>query len=168
MQHTFFFRRENTNRFGKPRTWTDDLLWHQACHTIDSIYWFFDEPDMEGWGQAGPDHPELGIPMDLTIGMRSQSGCLVTVAMSFNNHGPISGSYRFIGEENTYLEQGGGLTDWKGNEIPLEGGDSCVVQDREFFDAIEAGRKPLTSCQSCLPTMALLDRIQQSIDASRM
>ena len=28
VQHTYFFRRENTNMFGKPRSWTDELLWH--------------------------------------------------------------------------------------------------------------------------------------------
>ena len=35
VQQTYFFRRTNENRFGKPRTWTDDLLWHQLCHAID-------------------------------------------------------------------------------------------------------------------------------------
>ena len=32
---TFFFRRENKNALGKARTWTDHLLWHHACHTVD-------------------------------------------------------------------------------------------------------------------------------------
>ena len=79
----YFFRRRNVNRFGKPRTWPDDLLWHQACHMIDFIYWLFDEPDMQVWGQAGPNHPELDIPMDISIGMRSRQGCVVTAGMSF-------------------------------------------------------------------------------------
>ena len=32
---TYFFRRTNTNALGKPRSWTDNLLWHHACHTVD-------------------------------------------------------------------------------------------------------------------------------------
>ena len=32
---TYFFRRENINALGQPRSWTDHLLWHHACHTVD-------------------------------------------------------------------------------------------------------------------------------------
>lgn len=32
---TLYFRRENRNAMGKPRTWTDHLLWHHSCHTVD-------------------------------------------------------------------------------------------------------------------------------------
>ena len=32
------------------------------------------------------------------------------------------------------------------------------------WPAIAEGRQPLTSCRACLPTMEILDRIQQSID----
>ena len=58
---------------------------------------------------------------------------------------------------------GGTLQDWQGNPVALPAADSCVEQDREFFDAIARGRQPLTRCAACLPTMGLLDRIQNSI-----
>lgn len=32
VQQTYFLRRKNENRFGTPRSWTDDLLWHQVAH----------------------------------------------------------------------------------------------------------------------------------------
>ena len=161
---TYFLRRENINAFGNPRTWTDDLLWHQACHAIDFIYWLFGEVEMEIWGQTGPLHRDLEIPMDMTIGMRSRAGCLVSAALSFNNHGPIQANYRLIGEENTYLLAGGRLSDWEGNEIPTTGEGAHLRQDREFFEAISNGRAPLTNCRACLPVMELIDRIQQSMD----
>ena len=104
--------------------------------------------------------------MDLTIGMRSRSGCLVSAVLSFNNHGPISTSYRFIGEETTMLIEGGRLSDHQGNTVPLEGA-GWEIQDREFLDSIREGRKPFTSCRACLPTMRLLDRIQKSIDTRK-
>lgn len=166
VQQTYFMRRENTNMFGKPRSWTDELLWHQACHMVDFIYWLFDEPEIEAWAQAGPDHPTLGIPMDITIGMRSKTGCVVTSAQSFNNQGPISSSYRFIGDEATLFVEKGKLLDWERNTIPTSGG-GIEVQDQEFLDAIREGRKPKTSCATCLPTMGILDRLQKSMDEKR-
>ena len=51
VQQTYFMRRKNENRFGTPRSWTDDLLWHQLCHAIDMCYWLIDDPLLEGWGQ---------------------------------------------------------------------------------------------------------------------
>jgi len=159
----YFFRRKYTNRFGEPRTWTDSLLWHHACHYVDTIYALFREPDMEVWGQVGPNHLELGVPMDLTIGMRSRSGCLVTGAVSFNNHGSIHYDMRFIGEETTLnaLSKDGALYDHDGNVLAQEQSvGRFEKQCREFFEAIEAGRKPLTRFEECLPVMATLDRLQ--------
>lgn len=166
VQHTYFFRRTNENRFGKPRTWTDELLWHQACHMVDMVYWILDDPEMKVWAQAGPDHEKLGIPMDITLSLRSRDGCLVTSAHSFNNHGPIQQDYRFIGEEGTLLATWDRLTDHEGNEIPVED-TGMVEQDAEFFSAIREGRKALTSCSSCLPVMEMIDRLQRSMDDHR-
>ena len=166
VQQTYFFRRVNSNMFGKPRSWTDELLWHQACHMVDFAYWLFDEPDLEAWAQAGPDHSRLGIPMDLTIALRSNTGCLLSSAQSFNNHGPITGQYRFIGEEETLLIEGGELKDHEGNPIPLEGAAGGIgAQNLEFLAAVREGRKPLTSCSGCLPVMEILDRLQKSMDS---
>ncbi|MDA0708891.1 MAG: Gfo/Idh/MocA family oxidoreductase [bacterium] len=164
IQQTFFMRRTNANMYGKPRSWTDELLWHQACHMVDFMYWLFDEPDLEAWAQAGPNHAALHIPMDITIGLRSSRGVLVTSANSFNNHGPITATYRFIGEEATYLLEKGALTDTEGNGIPLSGPSGIELQDREFIDAITLGRNAFTRCSTCLPTMAILDRLQKSMD----
>ena len=166
VSQTYFFRRENRNALGKPRTWVDNVLWHHGCHIVDYVSWLLDDPDLAVWGQSGPVHPEFGIPMDITIGMRSKDGCLVSAVLSFNNHGAISVSQRFIGEETTLTIEGGVLRDYEGNEIPVTG-NSNEMQDGEFFDAIREGRKPLTSCAACLPTMRLLDRIEKSIEENR-
>lgn len=165
VEQTYFFRRTNENRFGKPRTWVDDLLWHQACHMVDMVYWLLDDPDMKAWGQAGPEHSELHIPMDITIALKAHSGSLVSAALSFNNHGPIQSQYRFIGEQATLVSEKGKLTDHEGNEIPLPRGGGVTDQDGEFFAAIREGRKALTSCSACLPVMGIIDRVQRAIDA---
>jgi len=89
---TYFFRRTNLNMHGQPRSWVDNLLWHHGCHSVDLAQWILDEPNFEVWGQKGPDHPMLGIPMDLTVAMKSKKGPLFTMAMSLTTKGRSAAS----------------------------------------------------------------------------
>jgi len=165
---TYFFRRENTNMHGQPRSWVDNLLWHHGCHSIDLAYWLMDEPNFEVWGQRGPDHPVLGIAMDMTVGMKSRRGQLFSLAMSFNNKGPFGGFYRYIGEEETYRVYRDTLTDSDGKEVPLDSIAAFDRQDAEFTSAIREGREPESSAASCLPAMSLLDRIDKAMNKSQV
>lgn len=160
---TYFFRRTNLNMHGQPRSWVDNLLWHHGCHSVDLAYWVQNDPNLEVWGQQGPDHPELDIPMDITIAMRSKKGPLVSMALSFNNRGPFGGFYRYIGEEETYKIYRDSMTDSEGKEVPLDGISAFDRQDVEFVSAIREGREPESSAASCVPTMALLDKIEKSM-----
>ena len=160
---TYFFRRTNLNMHGQPRSWVDNLLWHHACHSVDLAQWILDEPDFDVWGQKGADHPSLGIPMDMTVAMKSKNGALFTMAMSFNNKGPFGGFYRYIGEEDTYKIYRDSMTDGEGREVPLDSMAAFDRQDVEFTSAIREGRQPESNAASCLPTMALLDRIDRSM-----
>jgi 2-hydroxy-4-carboxymuconate semialdehyde hemiacetal dehydrogenase len=160
---TYFFRRENTNMHGQARSWVDNLLWHHGCHSVDLAQWILGEPHFAVWGQKGPDHPVLGIPMDMTVGMKSTKGPLFSMAMSFNNQGPFGGFYRYIGEEETYKVYRDSMTDSEGKEVPLDATLAFDRQDVEFTSAIREGREPESSAQSCLPTMALLDGIERAM-----
>ena len=161
---TYFFRRTNLNMHGQARSWVDNLLWHHGCHSVDLAYLVLDEPNFEVWGQKGPDHPALGIPMDMTVAMRSKKGPLVSLAMSFNNRGPFGGFYRYIGEEETYKIYRDSMTDGEGKEFPLDHVIAFDRQDVEFTSAIREGRDPESSAASCLPAMALLDRIEKAME----
>jgi 2-hydroxy-4-carboxymuconate semialdehyde hemiacetal dehydrogenase len=161
---TYFFRRTNLNMHGQPRSWTDNLLWHHGCHSVDLAHWILDEPNFAVWGQKGPNHPELGIPMDMTIGMKSKKGPLFSMAMSFNNKGPFGGFYRYIGEEETYKVYRDSMTDSEGKNVPLDPALAFDRQDIEFVGAIREGREPESSAASCVPTMALLDKIDKAME----
>ena len=162
---TYFFRRTNLNMHGQARSWVDNLLWHHGCHSVDLAHWILNEPDWDVWGQKGPDHDELKIPMDLTVAMKSKKGPLFTMAMSFNNRGPFGGFYRYIGEEDTYKVYRDSMTDSEGNEVHFE--DTTAAFDRqdiEFVGAIREGREPESNAASVVPTMALLDKIDKSMN----
>jgi len=165
---TYFFRRENTNMHGQPRSWVDNLLWHHGCHSVDLAQWILGEPNFDVWGQKGPDHPVLGIPMDMTVGMKSKKGPLFSLAMSFNNKGPFGGFYRYIGEEETYKVYRDAMTDSEGKDVTLDGTPGFDRQDVEFTSAIREGREPESSAQSCLPTMALLDKIDRAMEVGSL
>jgi len=161
---TYFFRRTNLNMHGQPRSWVDNLLWHHGCHSVDLAHWVLDEPNWDVWGQKGPDHKDLQIPMDITVAMKSKKGPLFTMAMSFNNKGPFGGFYRYIGEEETYKVYRDSMTDSEGNEVVFDDNTAAFDrQDIEFVGAIREGREPESSAASVVPTMALLDKIDKAM-----
>jgi 2-hydroxy-4-carboxymuconate semialdehyde hemiacetal dehydrogenase len=162
VSETYFFRRTNTNMFGQPRSWTDNLLWHHACHSIDLASWLLEDEDFDLAAFRGPPHAVLGTVMDLSIAMRAKrSGTLVTMALSFNNKGPFGGFYRYIGEEDTFRVFRDELTDGDGAVVPLEGA-AFTSQDAEFVNAVRERRTPESDIHAVLPTMRLIDRLERS------
>jgi 2-hydroxy-4-carboxymuconate semialdehyde hemiacetal dehydrogenase len=146
----------------------------QLCHAIDMCYWLLDDPNLEGFGQAGPDHPTLGCPMDITCGLRSpKTGVICSLAASFNNHGPIISEYRFIAEETTIIKGADGqFLDHEGAVVELSEAHAqddgiAAGDDAEFLAAIREGRPGLCDVSACLPVMRLIDQVQKSIDSRR-
>jgi 2-hydroxy-4-carboxymuconate semialdehyde hemiacetal dehydrogenase len=165
---TYFFRRSNLNALGQPRSWTDHLLWHHACHTVDLFQYQTGETASQVQGLQGPTHPELGIAMDMSIGMKTPSGAICTLSLSFNNNGPLGTFFRYICDNGTYIARYDDLVD--GNEKPVDLSGVAVskngieLQDREFFAAIREGREPNASVAQCLPAMRTLDRIERKLE----
>lgn len=164
---TLFFRRENKNALGKPRSWTDHLLWHHACHTVDLFQYQTGEIASRVWAQQGPVHPELGIAMDMTVGLGTPSGAICTLALSFNNEGPLGSWFRYIGDTGTYLARYDDLETGGGEPIDVSVGhvsmDGIELQDREFFSAIAEGREPNSSVAQALTAMETLDRLEKTL-----
>lgn len=163
---TYFFRRSNMNAKGEPRSWTDHLLWHHACHTVDLFQYQTGETVSECFGLEGPHHPELGIAMDMSIGMKTPSGAICTLSLSFNNDGPLGTFFRYICDNGTYIARYDDLYD--GRENPIDLSDVAVSNngieliDREFISAIQEGRRPNGDVRDVLPAMETLDRIEKS------
>jgi 2-hydroxy-4-carboxymuconate semialdehyde hemiacetal dehydrogenase len=167
---TFFFRRSNMNALGKPRSWTDHLLWHHACHTVDLFAYQTGEPVRFAHAMEGPVHPDLRIAMDMSIQMKTASGALCTLALSFNNDGPLGTFFRYICDNGTYIARYDDLIDGKDNKIDVSKVDVSMngieLQDREFFAAIREKREPNGSVAQVLPAMRTLDRLEKSLQES--
>jgi 2-hydroxy-4-carboxymuconate semialdehyde hemiacetal dehydrogenase len=166
---TFFFRRTNMNALGKPRSWTDHLLWHHACHTVDLFQYQTGEIARYANGLQGPIHPELKIAMDMSIQLKTASGAVCTLALSFNNKGPLGTFFRYICDNGTYIARYDDLVDGDQKVIDLKGVavsmNGIELQDREFFAAIKEGREPNASVAQCLSAMQTLDRLEKSIES---
>ena len=137
---TYFFRRSNTNALGQARSWTDHLLWHHACHTVDLFQWQTGEVAEIANAIQGPIHAQLGIAMDMSIQLKVASGALLSLSLSFNNDGPLGSFFRYIGDTGTYLAYYDDLSDGKNNTIDLSNVavsmNGIELEDREFFAAI--------------------------------
>jgi 2-hydroxy-4-carboxymuconate semialdehyde hemiacetal dehydrogenase len=161
---TYFLRRTNMNAKGEPRSWTDHLLWHHACHTIDLFQYQTGEDITEVHAVQGPQHPELGIAMDMAILMRTLTGKLCTLSLSFNNDGPFGTFFRYICDNGTYLARYDDLFDGREQQIDVSKVDVSTngieLIDREFIAAIIEEREPNASLRQCLPAMKVMHEIE--------
>ncbi|MEJ1992587.1 MAG: Gfo/Idh/MocA family oxidoreductase [Maritimibacter sp.] len=162
---TYFFRRSNMNAKGEPRSWTDHLLWHHACHTVDLFQYQTGESVSESFGLEGPKHPDLGIAMDMSIGMKTPSGAICTLSLSFNNDGPLGTFFRYICDKGTYIARYDDLFDGYDKPVDLSGvavsNNGIELIDREFIAAIQEGREPNGAVAQVLPAMETLDKIER-------
>ena len=164
---TYFFRRTNLNAAGQPRSWTDHLLWHHACHTVDLFQHQTGEKCSVARGVEGPHHINLEIAMDMSIQMKVPSGPICTLSLSFNNDGPLGTFFRYICDNGTYIARYDDLFTGKEEKIDVSGVDVSMngieLQDREFIAAIREHREPNSSLAQCVPAMQTLDAIEKSL-----
>lgn len=165
---TYFFRRGNMNALGNPRSWTDHLLWHHAAHTVDLFQYQTGEKVIKANAIQGPKHPELGIAMDMSIQLQSESGKICTLSLSFNNDGPLGSFFRYICDNGTYLARYDDLL--TGTEEAIDVSKVAVslngieLQDREFVSAITEGREPNSSVASVLPAYEVLHELSLQLE----
>ncbi len=164
---TYFFRRTNTNALGQPRSWTDHLLWHHAAHTVDLFQYQTGEEIIAAHAMQGPVHPELGIAMDMSIQLKTTSGALCTLSLSFNNDGPLGTFFRYICDNGTYIARYDDLLTGRDEPVDVSKVDVSMngieLQDREFFAAIRERREPNASAAGVLPCYHVLHQLDRSL-----
>ena len=168
---TYFFRRKNLNALGEPRSWTDQLLWHHAAHTVDLFRYQTGEDIQIAHAVQGPIHPELGIAMDMSIQLRTPEGRICTLSLSFNNDGPLGTFFRYICDNGTYTARYDDLVTGREEPVDVSGVDVSTngieLQDREFVAAIREGREPNSSVRDVLPCYRMLGELETQLAGQR-
>jgi 2-hydroxy-4-carboxymuconate semialdehyde hemiacetal dehydrogenase len=161
-------KRENISWTGRRRSWPDNLLWHHGCHAVDAALWLLGAEASDVIARAAPPDPRLGIPMDLSIVLRTNKEQVVTVAMSYRAMPPVQ-DYVVLADEKTLVYADNALCDHERVLVPA--GDSkpydTEALDRQnvnFFASILTGTEPVSSARSVRPAMAALQRAQEEID----
>src|SRR6266700_3753603 len=164
---TYFFRRTNLNALGQPRSWTDHLLWHHAAHTVDLFQYQTGEDVEIANAVQGPLHPELGIAMDMSIQLRTPSGRICTLSLSFNNDGPFGTFFRYICDNGTYIARYDDLVTGREEPVDVSAVDVSTngieLQDREFVAAITEKREPNASVGDVLPCYRVLGELETQL-----
>lgn len=164
---TYFFRRRNINAKGEPRSWTDHLLWHHAAHTVD-LFAYQAGRIVQAHAVQGPIHPELGIAMDMSIQLKSETGAICTLSLSFNNDGPIGTFFRYICDNGTWIARYDDLVTGKEEPVDLTGvtvsNNGIELQDREFITAIREGREPNSSVGKVLDCYRVLGELEVQLN----
>ena len=167
---TYFFRRTNQNALGQARSWVDNLLWHHAAHTIDLFAHQCREPIVKANVLAGPVHPELGIPMDMSIQLQTSTLKLCTLSLSFYNDGPLGTFFRYICDNGTYIARYDDLVTGRDEVVDVTNVavsmDGIELQDREFISAIREGRDVTSSVSDVLGCYKVLDQLQRQLNES--
>lgn len=163
---TYFFRRSNTNAKGEPRSWTDHLLWHHAAHTVD-LFAYQAGRIVQANAIQGPLHPELGIAMDMSVQLKSETGAICTLSLSFNNNGPFGTFFRYIGDTETYIARYDDLYNGREEHIDVSGvavsSNGIELQDREFVSAILEGREPNSSIRQVMDCYRVLGALEEQL-----
>ena len=163
---TYFFRRTNMNAKGEARSWTDHLLWHHAAHTVD-LFAHQSGRIVEAHAMQGPIHPTLGIAMDMSIQLKSETGAICTLSLSFNNDGPLGTFFRYICDNGTYIARYDDLVNGKEEPIDVSNVDVSMngieLQDREFIAAIREGREPNSSVAKVLDCYRVLGELDRQL-----
>ncbi len=163
---TYFFRRKNINAKGEARSWTDHLLWHHAAHTVD-LFAYQAGKIVSAHALQGPIHPELGIAMDMSIQLKSETGAICTLSLSFNNDGPLGTFFRYIGDSDTYIARYDDLVNGKEEAIDVSqvavSMNGIELQDREFISAIREGRDPNSSVAKVFDCYRVLGELETQL-----
>jgi 2-hydroxy-4-carboxymuconate semialdehyde hemiacetal dehydrogenase len=157
-----FLRRSNIGWTGRQRSWTDNLLWHHGGHAADLCLWLLGAQEssvVSVVSEAAPPHPELGIPLDLSLIVRISDGRMATIAMSYNSEAALH-DYTVIGQEATFRVTPAELRNAAGELVLANnpGVNPILALDADFFAAIRTGAPAPIDVDAVLPSLTALQR----------
>jgi 2-hydroxy-4-carboxymuconate semialdehyde hemiacetal dehydrogenase len=160
-------RRHNTGWTGSVRDWTDNVLWHHGAHAVDTALLLLDNEVDTILSIAGPPHPVSGLPMDLSISLRTTSGRLATMVLSYNALSPVN-ELIAIGRNSVRH-----IRDWArvdpDNKIEIDSSRdvlsaAILEQDRVFLKNVTSSQREGPTIASTLNIYRLLQVVQDGFN----
>ncbi len=105
--------------------------------------------------------------MEMSIRLKSESGAICTLSLSFNNDGPPGTFFRYICDNGTYIARYDDLVNGREEAIDVPqvavSMNGIELQDREFIAAIRDGREPDSSVAKVFDCYRVLGELEQQL-----
>jgi len=99
--------------------------------------------------------------------MRTPSGKVCNLSLSFNNEGPLGTNFRYICDNGTFTAYYDDMKTGTGDVVDISGDfpitNGIELMQREFFSAIEEDREPNGSVAQILETHEVMEKIEQLV-----
>lgn len=163
----FMHRLENIGGTGYKRSWTDNLLWHHGAHLVDVGLWLTGTKStseiVSVSQQVSAPDPHTGIPMDISILIETSDDQSIVCTGSYYSKQNMF-DVLVVTDRDTYMLDipAGTFTSSAGTKpiAPEQDNNAQVVRD--FIEAVKANREPMVSGATVLPTMSLLQHVENS------
>lgn len=166
-------RLENIGSTGYRRSWTDNLLWHHMAHILDLALWLGGGGDTalalsrlaDFQSVEAARRPLRDLPMDVFIQGRLGDHTLFTCTGSYQSKLAVSDA-TIVTDREAYAIDG------RANIVTTSAGRIDIDDEEQdnanlvwnFIDALTSGEEPGVTGRSVLPTMRLLQQVQDSWD----
>jgi 2-hydroxy-4-carboxymuconate semialdehyde hemiacetal dehydrogenase len=170
----YIHRLANVGATGLQRTWTDNILWHHSTHLVDIGLWTLCGGDMSTADERVKEiasfypaiEPRTGIPMEVAIRVVTHDNQSVMVTGSYYAAWRIYDVLTTTDRDMYHVDEiTSTLRDHDGpRPIPSEQENAELIGP-DFVRAVAEGRDPLVPGWSVLPTMRVLQRVQDDWDA---
>jgi 2-hydroxy-4-carboxymuconate semialdehyde hemiacetal dehydrogenase len=155
----------NIGATGYQRSWTDNILWHHACHLVDLACWLLG-PHLETTGWLAPVDPRTGTPMTTQLTLARPDGAAAHVLLTYLGHLKHNEATISTDQDSYRIDIPNARLTTKGSSTPIEPEQTvCRHALADFIEACRTGSSPRVTPADVLPAMAALQTIQDQWDA---
>ncbi len=162
----YIHRLKNVGATGYSRSWIDNILWHHTTHLLDLGLWLADGATIRNisWSMPGPDE-QTGIPMEVALIVETTKDQSIICTGSYYARERLYDTLVVTSADSYRLDVlGATLTTAEGTAPILSEQDNCALATLDFVEAVAANRAPRVTCDDVLPTMQILQQVQDEWD----
>ena len=164
----FIHRLKNIGATGYHRSWIDNLLWHHTTHLLDLGLWMLqiEAAPIKSVSSFMPAPDKTtGIPMEVVVMVETEADQSLVCLGSYYSKEFLYDT-TIVSDLDSYRLQilANTLTTSKGEQLIDTEQENCSLCTKDFLDSLSQGRSPFVTGSSVLPTMKVLQDIQDEWD----